>query len=64
MLYRRDYLHQLDQARKAGLSAREINSAQSGQPAEMERGPADANGTVWKIDERGQRICTPRPEAA
>ncbi|MFQ3592171.1 MAG: hypothetical protein SNJ82_03160 [Gemmataceae bacterium] len=64
MYIRRDYQHQLDQARKAGLSAREINSAQSGQPAATERYAADANGTVWSVDARGQRICTPPPEAA
>ena len=64
MHHRRDFQRQLDQARKAGLSAREINSAQSGQPAAVEPSTGDANGTVWGVDARGQRICLQPPEAA
>ena len=55
-----DYQHQLDQARKAGLNAREINSALTGQPASGDTPVhADANGFVWTIDERGHRTCKP-----
>jgi hypothetical protein len=64
MYQRRDFQRQLDQARKAGLSAREINSAQSGQPAAVEPPTGDANGTIWGVDARGQRICLQPPASA
>jgi DNA-binding transcriptional MerR regulator len=58
-----DYQRLLDRARKAGLSAREINSAMSGQPAGEDRTQADANGFVWMIDARGHRTLTPPAES-
>lgn len=65
MLRPHNYQHQLNQARKAGLNAREINSAQAGQPPVENRSTqTDANGFVWFIDERGHRTCRVGDEPA
>ena len=53
-----DYQHQLNQARKAGLNAREIISAQAGQPPTGDAPTQpDANGVISPVDERGHRTC-------
>ncbi|MGL4555737.1 MAG: hypothetical protein ACRC33_31605 [Gemmataceae bacterium] len=59
-----DSQHRLTQARKAGLNAREINSALSAQPATADAASdTDANGFVWSIDENGHRTCKPANDA-
>lgn len=56
-----EYERLLSQGRKAGLNARELNSAMAG------RGPAadgrpDSNGFVWVPDENGRLVCRPATE--
>lgn len=60
-----NHYHQLiDRGRKAGLTARELNSALSSYPVrgtEQPSGQGDANGYLSSIGTRGQRISRPLP---
>jgi len=53
-----EYERKLSQGRKAGLNARELNSALAGR-APAGDGRPDSNGFVWILDERGQIVCRP-----
>jgi hypothetical protein len=56
---RSNYQSMLSRGRKAGLNTRELNSALAGQPVSGdEHGPGqpDCNGSVWTINEHGQRV--------
>jgi hypothetical protein len=59
-----DSQHRLTQARKAGLNAREINSALSAQTTTDAGTETDVNGFTWTIDERGHRTCKPAEDDA
>jgi hypothetical protein len=55
----------LSRGRKAGLTARELNSALSSRPVEgdeQQPGQADCNGYVSGIDARGHRTVRPASE--
>jgi len=53
-----DYLL-LQRGRKAGLNTRELNRALSSRPVQGEDaqpGQPDCNGSVWDLNEHGQRV--------
>ena len=59
MTYRSNYQSLLNRGRKAGLTTRELNLALASQPAAGEDnvpGQPDCNGSVWTINEHGQRV--------
>jgi hypothetical protein len=59
MLHRSNYNLLVSRGRKAGLTARELNSALSSRPPlgeETQPGQPDCNGFVWDINEQGQRV--------
>jgi hypothetical protein len=58
MVHRSNYQTLLHRGRKAGLNTRELNSALASQPVlgEEQQGQPDCNGSVWTINEQGQRV--------
>jgi hypothetical protein len=49
----------LSRGRKAGLTTRELNQALASRPAlgeDQQPGQPDCNGSVWTINEQGQRV--------
>lgn len=65
MNQRSNYQSLLSRGRKAGLNTRELNSALAGQPVsgdDQSPGQPDCNGSVWSINEHGQRVYRPGAE--
>ena len=65
MMNHSNYHLLLSRGRKAGLTARELNSALSIRPVvgdEQQSGRADCNGYVSGIDARGHRTVRPASE--
>ncbi len=56
-----DYERLLNQGRKAGLNANELNSALSGSAPSTDGRP-DSNGYVWVMDENGRLVFRPLDE--
>jgi hypothetical protein len=58
-MQRSNYQSLLNRGRKAGLTTRELNSALASRPVsgeEQSPGRPDCNGSVWTINEHGQRV--------
>ena len=56
---RSNYQSLLNRGRKAGLTTRELNLALASRPVsgeEQSPGQPDCNGSVWTINEHGQRV--------
>lgn len=67
MMYNSSYQSLLSRGRKAGLTARELNSALSMRPVqghEQQPGHTDCNGFLTGIDARGHRTARPADDAA
>jgi hypothetical protein len=58
---RSEYERLLNQGRKAGLNARELNAALSAN-APAQDGRPDSNGYVWVMDENGRLVFRPAQE--
>jgi hypothetical protein len=58
---RSEYERLINQGRKAGLNAHEMNAALSGR-APASDGRPDSNGYVWVMDEHGRMVFRPAEE--